>query len=197
MSTAIRPMTAEEFFEFAGRPENEDRLFELDEGEVVELPPPPTRPHGFVCGNVAFVLGNYVRDRGTGFLFTNDTGLVVSRNPDTVRSPDIALHEGDVDLEDLEEELGYSDAVPTLIVEVLSPSNRPGEVLREVNQYLHGGVKLVWVVDPVAKDVILHQPGSEPVVLRADEAIEGGETLAGFTCPVTDFFRVRKGKRGN
>lgn len=194
MSTITRPMTAEEFFEFVHLPENAGRWFELDEGEVIELSPPPRKHHGFVCGNIAWILGSYIRNCGAGCLFTNDTGLIVSRDPDTVRGPDIALHDGDLDLEALEAESGYSDDVPTLIVEVLSPSNRPGEVLRKVTQYLHSGVKVVWVVDPVAKDVILHKPGSEPVVLSTDDTIEGGEALPEFTSPVIDFFRIHKGR---
>ena len=35
-------MTAEEFWEWANRPENEDRLWELERGEVIEMPPPGT-----------------------------------------------------------------------------------------------------------------------------------------------------------
>src|SRR5438876_3189867 len=43
-------MTAEEFYDWANRPENDNRWFELVRGEVIELPAPRV-PHGVVAGN--------------------------------------------------------------------------------------------------------------------------------------------------
>lgn len=47
-----RSVTADEFYDFVNRPENEDKWFESIRGEVVELPP-PTRIPGTICNNVA------------------------------------------------------------------------------------------------------------------------------------------------
>ena len=51
MSTAesTRLLTAEEFYDFCHLPENRDRHFELERGEVVEMSRPGEVPHGFVC----------------------------------------------------------------------------------------------------------------------------------------------------
>src|SRR5687767_12459684 len=87
--TATR-MTAEEFFDWAGRPENVGRRYELQDGEVVEMPS-PGELHGIVCWLVARLLGNYLFARGAGSICTNDTGLIVRRGPDTVRGPDVML----------------------------------------------------------------------------------------------------------
>jgi hypothetical protein len=46
-------MNAEEFFDWCNRPENRDRHFELERGEVVEVARPGER-HGFVCLNPDF-----------------------------------------------------------------------------------------------------------------------------------------------
>ena len=83
-------MTAEDFFEFCQRPENRQRRFELERGEVVELPP-TTVGHGCVCGNCIWLLGSYVREQNRGYIASNDAGLVVEREPDTVYGPDIFL----------------------------------------------------------------------------------------------------------
>src|SRR5260370_42694385 len=97
MSSAIgatpKLMTAEEFFEFVRRPENETRWFELVRGEVIELSR-PTLPHGVVCGNAAGLLWNYTFSRRKGFVAINDTGVILERDPDTVRGPDVAYFEG-------------------------------------------------------------------------------------------------------
>lgn len=47
-TVAPKLMTAEEFYDWVHQPGNEDRLFELEEAEVVEMPP-PRKLHGFVC----------------------------------------------------------------------------------------------------------------------------------------------------
>jgi hypothetical protein len=59
--TAKKLMTADEFWDFVHRPENEDRDFDLIRGEVIELSRPP-QPHGVVASLVAFELQLYARD---------------------------------------------------------------------------------------------------------------------------------------
>ena len=83
-------MTAEEFYAWAELPENEDRHHELENGVPVEMPP-PSKPHGGICFLVAHMLGLYLLPRG-GSVFTNDTGLIVRRRPDTVRGPDVMAY---------------------------------------------------------------------------------------------------------
>src|SRR5947208_556846 len=90
-STAKR-MTAEEFFEWLPRPENEDRFFELVRGEVIELPF-TTHIQGAVCAAVSFTLSQYVRQIGKGYATCNDCPVILSRNPDTVRGPDVSYYE--------------------------------------------------------------------------------------------------------
>src|SRR5438105_1056730 len=90
--TTKKLMTAEEFFEWANRTENRDRHYELERGEVVEVAQPGER-HGFVCLNVGRILGNYTFQRRKGYACGNDTGLIVERDPDTVRGPDVILYD--------------------------------------------------------------------------------------------------------
>src|SRR5262245_33038283 len=94
MSAAVtgKQMTAEEFFDWCNRPENRDRHFELESGEVVEVSRPGER-HCFVCLNVGAILRNYTFQRRKGYACSNDTGLILGRNPDTVRGPDVMLYD--------------------------------------------------------------------------------------------------------
>jgi Uma2 family endonuclease len=89
---ATKLMTAEEFYEWTHRPENRDRCFELEAGEVVEMSRPGIR-HCLVCANVAGILRNYAVQRRKGFVCSNDPGLIVKRDPDTVRGPDVLFFE--------------------------------------------------------------------------------------------------------
>src|SRR5262249_4424196 len=124
MSTAApKRMTAEEFNAWVNRPENRDRHFELERGEVVEVSR-PTLQHSVVCGNVTWALNNYVRRRRKGFVRGNDAGIVLERDPDTVRGPDVTLYEGVQNFDALPTR--PSDLLPRLAVEVLSPNDRWG-----------------------------------------------------------------------
>src|SRR5262245_24691409 len=99
-TVGTKRMTAEEFFDWLQRPENQHRLFELEAGEVVEMPP-PGELHGILCGWIAHLLWRYVLQRGQGSVSSNDTGLLVKRDPDTVRGPDLMLFEESRRLDDL------------------------------------------------------------------------------------------------
>src|SRR5207249_4845132 len=92
VQTTTRLMTAEEFGDWVQRPENADRLFELVRGEVIEFPL-PGKIHGVVCANVGGRLGNFTFEQGKGYVTSNNAGVILTRNPDTVRGPDIAYFE--------------------------------------------------------------------------------------------------------
>jgi Uma2 family endonuclease len=178
-------LTAEEFYDFVHRPENRDRWFELVRGEVIEVPP-PTRPHGFVCLNVGRILGNYTFRQGHGHVAGNDSGVILERAPDTVRGPDVALHEDAQAYADLHPK--YGEVPPRLAVEVLSPHDRLGKVMRKITDYLRNGVELVWLIDPDTRNVTVHRPGKEPYVTEEDQELTGDDVLPGFRCRVREFF---------
>jgi Uma2 family endonuclease len=183
-------MTAEEFCDWVHRPENANKWFELVRGEVIELPP-PLKLHGVVTGNVGWVLGNYVRQRGKGYLTTNDAGVILERDPDTVRGPDVALYEDADSFEDIHPK--YDEVPPRLAVEVLSPDDRADRVTRKIMDYLRNGVELVWVVDPEDRTVTVYPADNGPRLLEETEELDGGEVLPGFRCRLADFFFVPKG----
>ncbi|MBA3315707.1 MAG: Uma2 family endonuclease [Planctomycetota bacterium] len=195
MSTTIRHtadlMTAEEFYEFVHRPENEDRHFELDEGKVIELPPPQI-PHGFYSQNIGALLWIFARQRKRGYVCSNDSGVVIGHDPDTVRGPDVMFFDDGKSAKEIAQ-TGYSDDPPVLAVEVLSPSDRPGRVARKVDQYLRAGVKLVWSVDPEVPEITVYRPNARPELLGSNDTLHGGAELPGFECRVAEFFELPGG----
>jgi Uma2 family endonuclease len=178
-------MTADDFFDFVHRPENAGKGFELDRGKVVEKPPPRER-HGVVCSNVNLLLGLYVRQRRQGYVTSNDAGVRIDRNPDTVRGPDVACFETSRPYADLNPK--FVEQTPTLVVEVWSPNDRPGKMTRRVAGYLRAGVKVVWVIDPEERDVTVYRPGQDDKVFDSKQELAGGDALPGFRCAVADLF---------
>jgi Uma2 family endonuclease len=191
MSTATsatkKLMTAEEFCDWVHQPEQTNKWFELARGEVIELPS-PTKPHGFVCFNLGRILGNFLYERGKGYLTGNDSGVILERAPDTVRGPDLALYEDAESFAELHPK--YGEAPPRIAIEVLSPNDRANTVLRKISDYLRCGVGMVWVIDPEIRTVTVHRPGKAQVQLAASQELSGEDVLPGFRCPIADFFRL-------
>lgn len=187
MSTATtsRLMTAEEFCDWVHRPENRDKWFELVRGEVIELPP-PIKIHGYLCANIARILGNYTFQRRKGYVTCNDSGVILERGPDTVRGPDVALYEDAARFSELHPK--YGEVPPRLAVEVLSPSDRVKQVNRKIIDYLKNGVELVWLIDPEEKTVTVYRRDRGPELIEAEGELTGDGILPGFACKVADFF---------
>lgn len=186
-ATAPAKMTAEEFFDWANRPENAGKDYELDSGEVVEVPP-PTRGHGFYCWLVIKLLTEYVTRRGEGYLLTNDTGIVVERKPDTLRGADVMAFLRQPEVSDFRNK--YVEDVPDLIVEIVSPSDTTKQLNRRMGQYLRRGVPLVWLIDPDDRTVTVYRPNEFHKVLDETDELTGNGVLPDFSCRVADLFAL-------
>lgn len=186
-TVATRPMTADEFFEWANRSENRGKRCELERGEIVAMTRPGRR-HGHVCANVVRLLSNYCFARKKGYVCSNDTGVIVERDPDTVRGPDVAIFDDVQSYEELE--IKWGDTLPLVTFEVLSPNDTMGHVMVRVGEQLRAGIKLVCVIDPEARNVTVHRPAMEPYVLGEQQEFIVDDILPGFRCRVADFFAL-------
>jgi Uma2 family endonuclease len=185
MSTAVaaKLLTAEEF---AALPEPLDgSRQELVKGVVIAMPPPSTYP-GVCCNRIGRKIGNFADERNLGFVANNDSGVILERDPDTVRGPDVAFWSRER-LPELPAQ-GYVGIAPDLVVEVLSPSDLFPRVLRKVQQYLQAGVRLIWIVVPDDRSVTIFRPGAPEVILGERDTLTGGDVLPGFTCLVGELF---------
>ena len=184
-SVLPRLMTAEEFHDWTHRPENRDRHFELEEGEVVEMSLPGER-HCAVCSNANGILWTYTRERKKGYVCSNDMGLILQRDPDTVRGPHVAVFLESRKLADLD--LKYPERMPDLVVDVLSPNDRRASMQKRVSKFPASGVAMVWVLDPDEESVTVYLPNQPPIGLEGDEEVTGFGVLADFRCKASDFF---------
>ena len=180
-SVVVHLMTAEEF---ARRPQPADgSKEELVRGEIEKMP--PTKGiHGIVQLRFGRLIGNFADEHRLGWVVT-ESGVVLDRDPDTVRGPDVSFYSNARQPNPPE---AYFEIPPDLVVEVLSPDDRPGKVRDKIAQYLASGVKLVWVADPQTRSVTVY-PGTLPgSKLSESDTLDGGTVLAGFTARVADFF---------
>ncbi len=160
-----------------------DKRVELVRGALVVREPTGAR-HGRVTVRLTAPLADFVQANGLGQVYAAETGFKLATQPDTVRAPDIAFVSR-TRLSDPEPE-GYPALAPDLVVEVLSPGDRPGETLGKVAEWLDAGCRLVWVVDPKRRLArVYRQDGSETLV-SADDALSGEDVVPGFSVPLDD-----------
>lgn len=148
-------------------------------------------PAGYVHGDIAMRLGaailRHVETHSLGRVFAAETGFTLARGPDTVRAPDVAF----VQSERLPSPppRGFADLAPDLAVEVLSPDDRPGEVLEKVGDWLNAGTLLVWVVDPGRRIARVYRADGSESHVDDGGSLEGEELLPGFRLPLTALLR--------
>jgi Uma2 family endonuclease len=73
------------------------------------------------------------------------------------------------------------------VAEVLSPDDRPGEVLSKVGDWLGAGVRLVFVIDPVHRAVRFYRADGSQGVVDESGLLDGEDVLPGFRCRLADF----------
>jgi Uma2 family endonuclease len=178
---ATAPLTADELLHL----HMPGKCLELVRGVVV-VKEPPGFLHGAVAARLAKVLMDHVDAGRLGLVLAAETGFKIASDPDTVRAPDVSF----VQAERVPRPLpsGYPTLAPDLAVEVLSPNDRPGEVLAKVADWLSGGARLVWVVDPIARRARVYRADGSEALLGEDDALDGEGVLPGFTCPVASLF---------
>src|SRR5881628_3691553 len=152
MSPPPALMTADELL----RTHVPDKRTELVRGVLVVREPAGSR-HGLVTMNLGAELAVYVKQTGAGGVYAAETGFKLTTNPDTVRAPDLA-------------------------VEVLSPGDRPGEVLAKVADWLSAGTRLVWVLDPERRLARVYRHDGSETIVTAEGALAGEDVLPGFSC---------------
>jgi Uma2 family endonuclease len=175
-------MTADELLQMP----HDGRRYELVKGELKEMSPAGPQ-HGRIANNIAFLITQHVREKNLGAVYAAETGFKLREKPDTVRAADAAfVTKSRIPAEG--EPPGYWAIAPDLVVEVVSPSDSAQAIQAKVAEWLAAGCGLVWVVYPETQTVMEYRSSNAIRVLTGQEALDGGEMLPGFTCPVAQIF---------
>lgn len=174
----------EEFEAFIALPENAERRFELIHGEIIEKV--PTEEHSLIVGNLYFVLRTFVDERGLGRVAFE----VRRKMPDdrhNARLPDVEFTSKERLLPVVKK--GAVPQMPDLAVEVKSPDDKLPKLREKAAYYLANGTRLVWLVYPEKRLVIVLTADSEDILTESD-TLTGGEVIPGFEVPVSRIFAV-------
>jgi Uma2 family endonuclease len=84
----------------------------------------------------------------------------------------------------------HSRQIPQLVIEVLSPTDKPNKINQRIGDYLRRGIPLVWIVDPDDRTVGVHRKGELPRTLDDADVLTGEEVLPDLKIPVADLFKL-------
>lgn len=180
MSDPARLVTAEELFDCP-----DVKHLELVRG-VPRVCEPPGGVHGRLAMRLGGRLDQHVNRLGLGTVLV-EAGYVLEREPDTVRGPDVSfLSVTRLAPDRIPEQ--FILGAPDLAVEILSPGDSWSEIEEKVREYLAGGVRLVWLVDPRERRVTVRYPDRPPRMLATDGVLDGEDVVPGCSLPLEDLF---------
>ena len=157
------------------------RKYEYVDGEAKEV---PTKFEHDVIG--AIIIGLLTPfAKGRGFLTVSQAGFRMTGG--NLRIPDAGFTlkgrlPGGKPIRD------FPDFAPDLCVEIVSPSEDRKDMARKIEEYFDGGAQLVWHVFPEVQKVVVYTSPSVAKEYAADDELNGGDLLPGFTCLVSDLF---------
>ena len=186
MATATRPMTTADLLAI---PDDGRRRWlirgELREQDVTVR----NRFHSIAMANLTTFLNNwrFALPEPRGQVVCGEAGVVLPGDPKTAIGVDVAYVPPDVMIRQTDDTT-LIDGVPTLIVEIISPSDKQEELDEMLESFRSAGVPLVWLVHPTLRTVMIFRPGDEPTLVNARQELDGGDVLPGFRVPVARLF---------
>lgn len=164
-------------------PDDDSVQIELDEGELITMPP-AGEEHGNVEVEIVSRLRNFVREHKLGRVYAGDTGFRL--RDDTVRAPDVAfVRKSRVEAV---RSKGFARGVPDLAVEIFSPSDNVRQLMRKVKQYLAAGCHTVWIIYPERKEAQVVDASGTDRLLTAGDTLDAPDLLPGFAVRVGELF---------
>jgi Uma2 family endonuclease len=161
---------------------DDGNLHELDEGELIVMPPPRPR-HGKIQAAVSHALSKAAEKTGAGVVLI-ECGFRLA--PDVAQAPDVVFIREERRAEITWDR--YCEFGPDLAVEILSPDDSAARLQRKISRHLAAGTSIVWVLDPDSITVHVYQKPDVFRSLTADDRIDAPDLLPGFSIPVRTLF---------
>lgn len=170
---------------------DEDLLKVKHQGKVefvqgkLKLMIPAAGEQGQVDATIIILLGSFVRENRLGRVYDAQTGF---RPPNmNLRAPDVSF----VRLERLpggKSPKGFLHLAPDVAVEVFAPDETASDYAAKLREYFAWGVRLVWLVDPSTRTVLLYRSPTDSRLLTERDDLSGEDVIPGFSCRVAELF---------
>jgi Uma2 family endonuclease len=160
------------------------RLCELIDGTLVEKA--MGYDESLLAVELLLTLAAFVKRHRLGEVTAPDGTMRLM--PGLVLIPDLAFIARKNLPKKAEPRMPIPDLVPDLAVEVLSMSNTKAEMKRKLREYFGAGVRLVWLIDPETRTVLVHTSPEASTKLGKGQTLDGGDVLPGFALPLAELF---------
>jgi Uma2 family endonuclease len=168
-------------------PGNEDKRFELISGVLYELmSPSPT--HAFISQRFARYVDEFVEEHDLGYVFSD--GCVYTLSDEDELIPDASFVS-----KARAPELSFPKTfnfAPDLAIEVISPSNKPRDILKNMPTYFKYRTRLGWVLAPDEQEVDVYRRGADGSLsvhtVGIDDILDSVDVLPGFRLPARKLF---------
>ncbi len=163
----------------------EVRLEVSARGDLIVMP-----PAGGATGDrnaeITMQLRLWAKQDGTGKSFDSSTGFRLPNG--ALRSPDASWVSRE-QLEPLspEQREKFLPLCPTIVVELLSPSDSLNVAKEKMQEYLENGAKLGWLIDANTKRVYVYTPEGIKD-LEAPDTLSAEPVLAGFKLELSEIW---------
>lgn len=159
--------------------------YELVNGELVDMGNSGME-HGYVACLLVARLTTVVRQSRLGAVCDSSTAFTLKNG--NKQSPDVSFVAKDR-LKGLKRPpRGFFQGSPDLAVEILSPNNTVEEIHSKIVEYFEHGTRLVWVIHPDEKYVLLYHSPEPDRLLLPQDALDGEGVIPGFSMAVAELF---------
>jgi Uma2 family endonuclease len=172
-------MDVDEFWlHYVGQP------YELIHGEAVPMVQKEYL-HELVTSRVMLCLDVYVETNYLGEVLGERSRFALDAY--NLRSVDVAFVSNQqlANITDPEKYLPFS---PALMVEVISSRFTSTEIQHKANLFLDAGTRMVWIIDPQPKQIIVLAADGSSQVINTSQDLIGYQVLPGFRIKAEDLF---------
>jgi Uma2 family endonuclease len=172
-------MDVDEFWAgYAGQP------YELIHGEAVQLLQKEYL-HEVVTSRVMMCLDVFVGTHYLGEVLGGGTRFALDAH--NLRSADVTFVSNQ-QLATITDPERYLPFAPELMVEVISSRFTSTEILHKANLFLDAGTRLVWIIDPQPKQIIVLMPDGNSIAINSNQSLTGYHVLPEFRIKAEDLF---------
>jgi Uma2 family endonuclease len=142
--------------------------------------------HSVIGAVIGGLLAIHVRQHKLGIVCGASTAFALKNG--NKRSPDVSFVAKER-LKGLKRPpRGFFQGSPDLAVEILSPSNTVEEIHEKIVEYFENDTRLVWVIHPDEKYVLVYHSTEPDRFLRSQDLLEGAAIVPGFSMSVAELF---------
>ncbi|HEU5116831.1 MAG TPA: Uma2 family endonuclease [Isosphaeraceae bacterium] len=169
-----------------------DAHYEIVDGRIQEIPSKgmfSTLVGLRLCEQIA----SHVEPRRLGVVIFKALFILDASRPLLLR-PDVAFVSAERwPLDRLIPEIGDWEVIPDLAIEVMSPNDVELDVQQKLKEYLAAGVKQVWHVRPLVRNVMVYRSLRDVKIFTAADQIEAENLLPGLRIDLGPIFRTTVG----